>query len=135
MIAAPTHSKNELKNVDLMFCHLGNGLTVVDRLHTENGDYIKVAHISETGQISWYKAIPSGDYDLVVKKAWDSYGFSENIRGYLKRQFPNHKEFAEVTGIKEGYTRIKRHGKYFRYKQHELCPDVILYEIEHSRRS
>jgi hypothetical protein len=39
---------------DLMFCCLGNGITVVNRKQMEHGDYKIIAHISERGKIEWY---------------------------------------------------------------------------------
>ena len=33
---------------DLMFCHLGNGVTVCDRQRRKYGDYMKVAHIGKS---------------------------------------------------------------------------------------
>ena len=38
---------------DLGFGHLGNGISVYDRLHEENGDYVTVAHISTDREITW----------------------------------------------------------------------------------
>lgn len=42
---------------ELMFGHLGNGVTVCDRLREENGDYMKVAHISYERGITYYNTI------------------------------------------------------------------------------
>lgn len=42
---------------ELMFGHLGNGVTVCDRLREENGDYMKVAHISYERGIIYYNTI------------------------------------------------------------------------------
>lgn len=53
-----------MKNFDLMFCCLGNGITVVNRAVNENGDYKQVCHISENGNIKFYVEsckIPGGD--------------------------------------------------------------------------
>ncbi len=38
-----------MKTFDLMFCCLGNGITVCDRNQEEYGDYKNVAHIAEWG--------------------------------------------------------------------------------------
>lgn len=40
-----------------MFGHLGNGVTVCDRLREENGDYMTVAHISYERGITYYNTI------------------------------------------------------------------------------
>lgn len=42
---------------DLMFCHLGNGVTVCDRFREQNNDYVKVAHISTDRQVTYYNTI------------------------------------------------------------------------------
>lgn len=42
---------------DLMFCHLGNGISVCDKLRKEYGDYMKVAHISYEREITYYNSI------------------------------------------------------------------------------
>ena len=42
---------------ELMFGHLGNGVTVCDRLREEYGDYMKVAHISTDREITYYNTI------------------------------------------------------------------------------
>ena len=38
---------------DLMFCCLGNGTTVCNRARTIGGDYERIAHISDAGNIRW----------------------------------------------------------------------------------
>ncbi len=42
---------------ELMFGHLGNGVTVCDRLRDENGDYMTVAHISYERGITYYNTV------------------------------------------------------------------------------
>lgn len=42
------------KTFDLMFCCLGNGVTVADRLQTDGSDYRNVAHIADTGDLRIY---------------------------------------------------------------------------------
>ena len=42
------------KEPDLMFCCLGNGITVCDRTREECGDYKTVAHIDSCGAIRLY---------------------------------------------------------------------------------
>ena len=39
---------------NLMFSCLGNGVTVCDTLHEEDGDYEQIAHISPEGNITYY---------------------------------------------------------------------------------
>lgn len=42
---------------DLMFCSLGNGVTVCDKKRKEHGDYMSVAHISYDRQIQYYSPV------------------------------------------------------------------------------
>lgn len=42
---------------DLFFGYLGNGCTVADKKRTEHGDYMKIAHISESGDVKYYKSV------------------------------------------------------------------------------
>ena len=44
----------ESPNYDLMYGHLGNGVTVWNRLAEEDGDYKTVAHISPERQVTFY---------------------------------------------------------------------------------
>lgn len=39
---------------NLMFCHLGNGITVCDQNKEVNGDYQKVAHINSDRNVRYY---------------------------------------------------------------------------------
>lgn len=42
---------------DLMFCHLGNGVTVCDKQRKRYGDYLTVAHISYNRRIIYYEPL------------------------------------------------------------------------------
>lgn len=42
---------------DLMFGHLGNGVTICDRLREEHGDYLKIAHIARDRKIIYYHSV------------------------------------------------------------------------------
>lgn len=46
---------------DLMFAHLGAGLTVCDRNRMEHGDYQNVAHINADREVTYYKRVNSED--------------------------------------------------------------------------
>lgn len=39
---------------DLMFCSLGNGISVCDKSVEVSGDYKSIAHISRNREITWY---------------------------------------------------------------------------------
>lgn len=51
---------------DIMFGSFGNGVLVSDRSVIENGDYKKIAHISEAGNIKYY--MYGGDIPEDVKE-------------------------------------------------------------------
>lgn len=65
-----------MKNIDLMFCCLGNGLTVCDRSHMEGGDYKIVAHVDSCGV-----------YKLYCKLPWDAVNSIQNVAKREGRQF------------------------------------------------
>lgn len=46
---------------DLMFGHLGNGISICDRNREEYGDYKKVAHIDYNREITYYDKSLSGE--------------------------------------------------------------------------
>lgn len=55
-------------NFELFFGCLGNGTTVCNKAVTENGDYKKIAHISEGGNIRLYVAksyIPAAEMEKI----------------------------------------------------------------------
>jgi len=43
----------KIDKYDIGVGHLGNGLTVWDRNREQSGDYMTIAHIGETGKITW----------------------------------------------------------------------------------
>ena len=64
------------KEIDLGFGCLGNGTTVWDRNREQQGDYKKVAHISDLGEITWYdKRLP-----VEVKLQIASHAVSEEVK-------------------------------------------------------
>lgn len=40
--------------MNLMYCSMGNGITIADRSREEHGDYMKVAHISRQRKVKYY---------------------------------------------------------------------------------
>ncbi|MGJ7024932.1 hypothetical protein [Petrimonas sulfuriphila] len=52
---------------NLMFGCLGNGTTVCDTNVTRNGDYKNVAHISDTGKITWYVKRISREARIIIE--------------------------------------------------------------------
>lgn len=54
---------------DLFFCHLGNGVSVCDRLRKENGDYIEVAHISYERAVIYYNSISDESREIIERFA------------------------------------------------------------------
>ena len=86
---------NEAKKTDLMFGHLGNGLTVWDRNREEHGDYKGVAHISapysKDRKITWWdKKLSSKDKITIGKHAkryWADYDKkNEAIREFIRAE-------------------------------------------------
>lgn len=45
------------KKFELFMCYLGNGCTVCNKAVMEDGDYKRVCHISNAGNITWYVPI------------------------------------------------------------------------------
>lgn len=57
-----------MENFELWFGCFGNGTTVCNKAVTENGDYKKIAHISEGGNIRLYVAesyIPAAEMEKI----------------------------------------------------------------------
>ena len=52
--AEPTEQQDETPGYDLGYGHLGNGLTVWNRLEEEHGDYKTIAHISPDRTVKFY---------------------------------------------------------------------------------
>ena len=46
------------KEYELMFGHLGNGITVWNTKQEKHGDYVTVAHISATREVKFYEELP-----------------------------------------------------------------------------
>lgn len=57
---------------DLGFGSLGNGISVWDRLHEEDGDYMKVAHISPDRDVTFYVDLSPEDTARIEKVARES---------------------------------------------------------------
>ncbi len=53
---------------NLMFCSLGNGISVCDTLHEESGDYVNVAHINRHRRVTFYKRL--NEDDKTKMKIW-----------------------------------------------------------------
>ena len=47
-----------MRNYDLMYGWLGNGVTVFDLSREEHGDYKTVAHIDPCGAVMFYETVP-----------------------------------------------------------------------------
>ena len=70
---------------DLMFCCLGNGLSVCDRLHEEHGDYAKVAHIGADRVITYYIKDLAPEYiERIEKEANYSDPAASESQAYMK---------------------------------------------------
>ena len=49
---------SKIKQYDLGFGHLGNGITVYNRKEEKNGDYKNIAHIQHDRKVKFYQEIP-----------------------------------------------------------------------------
>lgn len=68
---------------DLMFCYLGNGLTVCDRNREKNNDYLTVAHIAENGKISWREKVSMEARERIERQA-EEIKELHKIQGFLQ---------------------------------------------------
>ena len=71
------------KSFELFGCRLGNGTTVCNKAVMENGDYKKIAHISDGGRIKWYVKNP------------ESYVPADNMKTIQEWADAANKEFME----------------------------------------
>lgn len=73
MVEVPAHIAERITTMamkrDLMFCSLGNGLTVCDRLHEKHGDYEQVAHIGHNRQVTYYVQLDQEYRDCIENVA------------------------------------------------------------------
>ena len=132
---------------DLFFCHLGNGVSVCDRLRKENGDYIEVAHISYERAVIYYNSISDESREIIERFAL--YG---NINMSVTQPYPvlnvqtykimNTKDLInqiEISGIitrAQLYTIIRRansgdkDAKSVCFKENTVFADEEIKEIE-----
>ena len=71
-----------VKRYDLGFAKKGNGTTVYNRNKMKYGDYEDVAHISEFGNVTYYKKLPSYAVDMIMAIAASIKGMKENTLKY-----------------------------------------------------
>lgn len=90
---------------NLMFCHMGNGISVADKLHQEYGDYQAVAHIS-SGRCVSFKIDLDSEYreEIISFAAFEDPKVSHTQSGKVFYNAPPLKTVDEVE-IKEA-----RHG-------------------------
>lgn len=99
--------KTMIGKFELFCCCLGNGTTVCNKAVEENGDYKKIAHISEGGNIRLY-----------VAESYISAFEMEKIRAMAKRSAEGfQKRFESLPGV-EQYGKILdqvSHNKFMEY--------------------
>lgn len=61
-----------LPQEELMFGFLGNGVSVSDRLRTERRDYMKIAHIAENRDVTFYNPVSDEGRQRIEKFARES---------------------------------------------------------------
>lgn len=74
--------KLEKKN-SLMFCHMGNGISVCDRCREEYGDYMKVAHISYERQVTYRNSVSDSDRAKI-----EEFAKSDNMTQSATQPYP-----------------------------------------------
>lgn len=72
-----------MKKFELFLGCLGNGTTVCNKAVTENGDYKKIAHISEYGKITWYVKPTSIPGDALLKIEHHAHTAEANFDKFL----------------------------------------------------
>ena len=65
---------------DIMFCSLGNGLTVCNRAATEHGDYKNIAHISRAGNIAWFIPVNKIPGDALLQIEHHAHAMESNFK-------------------------------------------------------
>lgn len=82
---------------ELWFGYFGNGTTVCNKAVTENGDYKKIAHISEGGNIRLYVAesyIPAAEMEKI--KAMANRDKAEFIKRF--ESLPEFYQYGKILG-------------------------------------
>ena len=55
---------------DLIYCSMGNGLTIYNRAVEEHGDYKKIAHIDRDRKVTFYdKKLPTNIKENIITEA------------------------------------------------------------------
>ena len=80
-----------MKTFDLMFCALGNGLTVCNRAATEHGDYKNIAHISRAGNIVYFVPVDKIPVDALFRIEHHAHAMEANFKA----------EFEALPAIKQ----------------------------------
>ena len=86
------------KKFELFMGYLGNGCTVCNKAVMEDGDYKRVCHISNAGNITWYVPINYVPGDALMD--------IENIADRLKANFKLATEREQVYNPAELYSRM-----------------------------
>jgi hypothetical protein len=68
---------------DLMFCHLGNGVTVFDKQRRKYGDYMKVAHISYNRKIQYYEPLSDAAMERI-----ENFAKNDNMTVSVTQPYP-----------------------------------------------
>lgn len=63
-----TAQREDKGSRDLMFGHLGSGISVSDRNHEEHGDYQKIAHIKADRSIEYYIENVEAEYKAEIEQ-------------------------------------------------------------------
>jgi hypothetical protein len=96
---------------DLGFAHLGNGISVYDRLHEENNDYVAIAHIDNNRKISFLKKIAPKYINQIKSYALTAdpaISFSQSQNVFIDRP---------PVSFDDVYRFIKKHYKPSRFEE------------------
>ncbi len=97
-----------MKNIDLMFCCLGNGITVCDRSRMYGGDYKTVAHIDPCGVYKLYCELPRSAVSRIQDMAKrEGRKFSDSWR-----TLPAERRLDELENYVLTWKQFKQEGGY-----------------------
>ena len=117
-----------MKKIDLFIGHLGNGATCCDKSREKNGDYLKVAHIQENGQVTFYEPLFDEDKNQIKAYAWQCFGEKFQIMKFIHEVYPKHSyhELKEEISKDLLIDRMTRTHKSLTYQ-------ILIYKHAYSR--
>lgn len=108
-----------MRKFELFMGRLGNGVMVCNSAAQDRGDYKRIAHIAECGEIKWYTdphTVPSDSMERIertaseARAAWEKHLSSigeGRVYGYLLERVP-HADFMHVVRDMKGTGMAKQ---------------------------